>query len=451
MQNKTTLVLTYNKVDGFKPGAYGNGRVVVLQADLAKFKDNDTEKSSFELYFQTFNLVKRNIAEAIIYLGDLKEASPNWQAKRRAFDAMYRTAIAHVKTADKVLMVTCRCDRDLKEKFAEQLRVKLIWSGCGGGRTLGRLIQERLDEVPQAPTVRELALQVEFATLAQENGWVQTPSFRNFAVLGATLFANRNDGTIFKKTESGWDENGLQIAFGANEMKENRDRKKLKILVFAGGGIDRKSAEFSLAGHELTIVGTYDEAQDALIPKTNYTEKESIYRKLSAEKGGGIRMWKREEMMAKAETLATTFPDFDVVLTDLLVPASARIQGFQQFVGQKMPLGSVIALLALTARVKNVAVVTDMNHHNPPASAAFDCFTEKQHCEGIRILCTNNVGRIRIDTETNTAVAHDFLESDASLEKYPYLRQGEEGWGERKGLTIGGKDWGKILRLVVGD
>jgi len=55
------------------------------------------------------------------------------------------------------------------------------------------------------------------------------------------------------------------------------------------------------------------------------------------------------------------------------IEASTGGEGLD-LVGQEMPLGATIALLAICAGVKNVAVVTDKNHHYHPASAALDHF-----------------------------------------------------------------------------
>jgi CheY-like chemotaxis protein len=254
----------------------------------------------------------------------------------------------------------------------------------------------------------------------------------------------------------------------APEGNTNLHMKKLKILVFDDSEIHRTAAKLSLEGHDLTIVGTYDEAQEALVPKRDSTKAERLLVGLLEEAGlpADFKPWapegqpgpsaadirKYEAVCDKADELGTTYPKFDVVLTDLLVPASSQAQGDegQRLVGQEMPLGTTIALLALTVGIKNVAVVTDMNHHKHPASAAFDHFQCNRCPEGVRILCTNSVDRLNIDVATKKPVDLEFLESKAGLKKYPF-KKGEEGWGQRKGLTRGGKDWREILRQLVGD
>lgn len=244
----------------------------------------------------------------------------------------------------------------------------------------------------------------------------------------------------------------------------------MKILVFDDTEAHRKSAEATIKGHDLMVVGTYDEAQKALIPQTDHKLVESIRADLLKEAGikPGFDPWGKDKGASEEEKerffkigplaveKATTQLHFDVVLTDLLVPASDQAQGrdSRALVGKEMPLGTTIALLALVVGTKNVAVVTDMNHHDHPASAAFDCFgahrlspNGKGNIPGVNIICTNGVNKVSMDAETGQVVTPEFLESKEGQEKHPYL----PGRGiERKGL-VRGKDWGSILKYLLGE
>ena len=235
---------------------------------------------------------------------------------------------------------------------------------------------------------------------------------------------------------------------------------KLKVLVFDDTEIHRKSALLLLSeDYELTVVGTYDEAQEALVPVTDYDKAEEILPEL-LEVAGLKRdldpLWapkdhqvKYKALKAKSYVLATTYPNFDIVLTDLLVPASqqAMVGDGLKFVGHEMSLGTTIALLALCGGVKKVAVVTDMNHHNHPGSAAFDCFSGCK-AEGIKIICTNSVGLIKIDEATGKLVEQAFLDTDEGRAKYPYPEG--KNYGHRKGLSYG-KDWKDVLLQLTGE
>jgi len=243
----------------------------------------------------------------------------------------------------------------------------------------------------------------------------------------------------------------------------------VKILVFDDKKVHLVSALRTLVGHDLVVVSTYDEAQKALVSEVDYDRAEELLPGLLVEAGLSATFNPHREdkdvseadkakywvARQKSQDMATNRPDFDVVLTDLLVPASRQAQGDvgRALVGKEMPLGTIIALLALVAGVKKVAVVTDMNHHNHPASAAFDCFG-KCKLPGVNIICTNRAGMVNIDEETEELVDVEFLRDDKhndtaeGLKKYPYV--GPDNWGPRKGLGQG-KNWGEILKQLMGE
>jgi len=67
---------------------------------------------------------------------------------------------------------------------------------------------------------------------------------------------------------------------------------------------------------------------------------------------------------------------FDVVLTDLHLPMSSKTLGSQAFkLGELVPYGILLMVEAARRGAKFVAVVTDLNHHADPFSAAFDHFS----------------------------------------------------------------------------
>ncbi|MFA6552199.1 MAG: hypothetical protein WCT19_01715 [Candidatus Paceibacterota bacterium] len=172
--------------------------------------------------------------------------------------------------------------------------------------------------------------------------------------------------------------------------------KKLNVLVFDDSKKHRDAAIAQLGKKcNLTVVDTYDKAQELLATTYDY----KLAHKLSKEKYGSDdpAVWKvspdeRVRRREELSRLATSNPaeKFDAVLTDLMVPASQqKLRQSCNLAGQEMPLGAIIALLAIHNGVKKVAVVTDSNHHDNPASAALDCF-QTSMCEGIELFCTNH-------------------------------------------------------------
>lgn len=146
----------------------------------------------------------------------------------------------------------------------------------------------------------------------------------------------------------------------------------LNILVLDDNATHRDSAVNQLAGHNITVASSYVEACRLLRPDTK----------------------------------------FDMVLLDLMMPAAdMRELGSNrlEFKGKELPMGTILAFQALRAGVKKVGVLTDTNHHNHPASAAFDYLGGSWNnphpiCVGdTRLFFTNHLhGSFSIDLEEKT-------------------------------------------------
>jgi hypothetical protein len=65
---------------------------------------------------------------------------------------------------------------------------------------------------------------------------------------------------------------------------------------------------------------------------------------------------------------------FDLVMTDVFMPGESDGQGHEgdQFVGKLIPVGLVVALLALKYNIKYICIVSDTNHHSHPLAWAMD-------------------------------------------------------------------------------
>ncbi len=227
----------------------------------------------------------------------------------------------------------------------------------------------------------------------------------------------------------------------------------MKILVFDDTEKHRRAAEALLKGHDLTVVGTYDEAQSALLPKTDEDLRKDIFCERFGDRSPYKQGVSEEESTERnnyywgeAKEKATTYPDFDVVMTDLMVPASEQAQGGEglQYVGKEMPLGSIIALLAIAKGVKKVAIVTDTNHHDHPASAAFDCFGDPGMANyGMSVYCTNRCTTL-VDENTFERISRRYLNTDEGRNKYPARQDyGHEG-------TLYVKSWDTVLAKLCG-
>lgn len=146
---------------------------------------------------------------------------------------------------------------------------------------------------------------------------------------------------------------------------------------------------------------------------------------------------------------------WDVVLTDLLMPAGPMMQGEigRQFVGQEMAVGWALALKAAQSGAKYVAVVSDANHHDHPASAMLDDIHDHIFTiDGARVLMTNLVPLIGIAGTEDVCPKCD----GTGKRRHENREYGEykchECTGTGRAFTRKGKNWQKILdKLLSGN
>lgn len=179
----------------------------------------------------------------------------------------------------------------------------------------------------------------------------------------------------------------------------------MKILVIDDNVIHQDAAKAQLKDHETTVVGTYDAGQELL--KVQH--------------------------------------EFDAVLVDLLMPASRQQQGGagMRFMGQEMPVGIFLALLAAKNGAKYVAVLTDVDHHSHPASACFDAFNREGEnhptpftIEGAKVLLSNTRNWLKACYCEDLSKFMDWKD---------YFKDKEKA----KQITVRAKDWRTLLNYIV--
>jgi len=219
----------------------------------------------------------------------------------------------------------------------------------------------------------------------------------------------------------------------------------MRILVFDDNQTHRAAAQAQLKDHDLTVVGTYDEAQELLTPQFDYEKASAILK----GQFGDFNPYRSDDEAKKAEYFAaqkvaneqaTTYPNFDIVLTDLLVPASRQAQGSMELVGKEMPVGIFIGLVAaVRARAKYVAVFTDSDHHSHPASACFDVFNHDGGesdptafmVEGSKVLLSNTRDWVN---------KYDPQDLSKALEYKEYSKRSD---------TVRAKNWAALLAYLT--
>ena len=192
----------------------------------------------------------------------------------------------------------------------------------------------------------------------------------------------------------------------------------MKVLVIDDSTNHQQSARQVLsAEHDLTVVGSYDEAAKLINRPYNW------------EKDPDFKYW-------------------DAVLCDLLMPAGRNAQGpnGMKYVGVEMPVGWSLAIQAAIEGAKYVAVVTDMNHHDHPASAMLDSLNRKIFTiNGAKVLMTNYVNLVGITGTEGACPECGGTRKRKSDDGYSYDCYCKDGTG----FSQSGKDWARTLRHLV--
>ncbi|MEI7425834.1 MAG: hypothetical protein WCK16_02835 [Candidatus Moraniibacteriota bacterium] len=237
----------------------------------------------------------------------------------------------------------------------------------------------------------------------------------------------------------------------------------MKILVIDDNPIHRQSALQTLGNeHELTVVGTHNEAMEALssyiegnkclcedlktilqeqgLP-TGYRAAQDFY---NGDRAGYLA-W-----LDISKTIGKTVY-WDAVLCDLLMPVEEGEVGMsekgQKYIGQEMAVGWALALQAALASAKFVAVASDMDHHDHPASAMLDSIEQVMSINNARVLFTNHVKTVVIDElpAITCPSCLGFGRDPKSPKRGCYLCKGVGMYQQE------GKDWADVLMRLQED
>ncbi|MBI2482857.1 hypothetical protein HYV74_01605 [Candidatus Uhrbacteria bacterium] len=260
----------------------------------------------------------------------------------------------------------------------------------------------------------------------------------------------------------------------------------MKILVIDDTRTNLDAAKQVLPEHELTLVTDYDRAYKLLErPKANYdaVQEELKRRGFRNEYDRDASKQERDATRVERSRLEVELcppPPFDAVLCDLLMPAGRTTQGpkGERYVGQEMPVGWALALMAVLQGAKHVAVVTNLNHHDHPAAAMLDRLCSgpfhvgephpvKLHINGAPVDFVNDAPMVPVEGTTcadcggsGTKAEKDCWLCNGSgrnehLDKecHPCKGSGREVptcYSCRGSGKVLGKDWSKVLARLLG-
>ena len=127
----------------------------------------------------------------------------------------------------------------------------------------------------------------------------------------------------------------------------------MKILVIDDKQSNLDAAKLQLSNHEVTTASSYDEAEKYLAGSLPHVSANGRWENVG---------WDKDYKLNKYE--------FDVILTDLFMPASKRGVGSNPST-EEVPYGVIISMVALRLGIP-VAIVTTGSHHSNPFMWALD-------------------------------------------------------------------------------
>jgi CheY-like chemotaxis protein len=150
------------------------------------------------------------------------------------------------------------------------------------------------------------------------------------------------------------------------------ETKALEILVVEDNLMHQDAARALLKDHNLTVVGTFDDAMDEL------------------------KNWQK----------------YDAVLTDLFFPQGRGEMMRDKSMGKiEMPFGYAVSLIASKHGIENIAVVSDANHHDNPIAYTMDFLSGR----GGQGPIVQQVGTSRLAVINSGALQQAYLKSDGSV------------------------------------
>lgn len=130
--NEVRVVLSYNRIDGYSTGVYGDGKLLVLKHTNYRCKDSDSKTELMKEYLRAFGLndpleIADKIKTVHIYIGGAEDY------KQGTVEAAAEIA----GNPEKLRIYYCKCASDergskiskLREKFPDAIFYKVE---CGG-------------------------------------------------------------------------------------------------------------------------------------------------------------------------------------------------------------------------------------------------------------------------------------------------------------------------------
>lgn len=145
------LLLTYHQIPGVPRGRYEKGNIIVYSDEYyERYEVGVVGARTLKAWMQareagTAIAVARTIAGlSVSFASDLPRVDTVYFYVGQNAASWILSLIAGLRTEPrkkKVVMISCRCERDKKERFAKEFGVEIIWDDCGGHKACMQIVE----------------------------------------------------------------------------------------------------------------------------------------------------------------------------------------------------------------------------------------------------------------------------------------------------------------------
>ncbi|OGF25085.1 hypothetical protein A2303_05685 [Candidatus Falkowbacteria bacterium RIFOXYB2_FULL_47_14] len=136
--DRTTVLISYNRVEGFESGWHGQKRLFVCANDAGRGSNTGEGWSDNERAGSVMHSISGQYYHGAVPVKSVKEYFV--YAGLYAFEQAIHIARSLRKASGKpTTLVACHCRSAQKVDMLRLTGIRIIWSECGGSRTMGEL------------------------------------------------------------------------------------------------------------------------------------------------------------------------------------------------------------------------------------------------------------------------------------------------------------------------
>ena len=142
-KSKTTVLISYNSVKGFKSGWHANKKLYICANDIGRGKDTGRGSTEVEKAGSVMHSISGSYYNGSVPVEKVEHYYV-YAGLNAMNQAVYMATSLKKESSAPVTVVACNCSSSQKRQILSANNIDIIWSGCGGETTMGRIAQEML-------------------------------------------------------------------------------------------------------------------------------------------------------------------------------------------------------------------------------------------------------------------------------------------------------------------